>query len=424
MYSLFIIYILLLSFGTDVSLSLLGKEIQIADLFFIFIFARILWDIKKGPIRPVGPIGYFIIVLLALLLIACGFSADKAKSFVEFFSISYLIILYLWISRIKIDQSQLRIALNTWLYLTGSLCVLALGGFIAYVFFGKDNVFITFFTETRFIIPFARVKATFPTINMFSSYLHTGVIFLLAFINHNKRRWIYLVLSILIFVCIFFTASRVLLGIFITIFLAMIPIQGRPLFRFLKYISFAFIPLLLVMVLVTITWMIYPIEVDYDKENHTFNMSFNKSPNLYAIFNNLSMDLIQRSPLAGIGPGVFNQKTKEDLDWEEVKDSYETEDIHKLMPFDPHNTYLGWAAEAGLPFVIVLIGLFCAIARLLWRGYKADTNSFSGRLSYVCFCGLIGFMVNAFYIDILTMRHFWIMLGLGTMAASNNQLKI
>lgn len=417
MYSLFIIYILLLAFGTSINLPVFGKEVQLADLFFIFIFARISWDIKKGPIRPAGPVGYFIIVLLALLLIACGFSADKTKSFIEFFSISYLIILYLWVSRIKIDQSQLRAALNTWLYLTGSLCVLALGGFIAYVFFGKVNVFITFFTETRFIIPFARVRATFPTINMFSSYLHTGIVFLLAFAGYNKRRRNYLVLSILIFLCIFFTASRVLLGIFVTVFLTMIPIQGKSLFRFFKYVSFAFIPLLLIIVLVTITWMIYPIETSYDKEDHTFDLSFNKSPNLYAIFNNLSMDLIQKNPLVGIGPGVFNQKTIEYLDWEDVKDSYETEDMHKLMPFDPHNTYLGWAAEAGLPFVIVLIGLFCAIARLLWRGYKADTDSFSGRLSYVCLCGLIGFMVNAFYIDILTMRHFWIMLGLGTASA-------
>ncbi len=358
MYSLFIIYIVLLAFGTSVNLPVFGKEVQLADLFFIFIFARILWDIKKDSIKSAGLVRYFIIALLALLLIACVFSADKAKSFIEFFSISYLIILYLWVSGNRIKQSQLRIALNTWLYLTGLLCVLALGGFIAYVFFGKTNVFIRFFTETRFVIPFARVKATFPTVNMFSSYLHIGVIFLLALISHNKRRLIYLALSILIFVCIFFTASRVLLGIFITIFLAMIPIQGRPLFRSLKYISFALIPLLLIMVIVTITWMIYPIEADYDKESHTFNVSFNKSPNLYAIFNNLSMHLIQKNPLAGIGPGVFNQKTKEDLDWEEVKDSYETEDMRKLVPFDPHNTYLGWAAEAGLPFVIVLIGLF------------------------------------------------------------------
>ena len=421
MYSLFIIYILLLGFGTSVNLPLFGKEVQLADLFFVFIFVKLLLDIKRDSTRRLldlfPAMGRLIIILLVLLLTASWFSSDKIKSFVEFSAIFYLLILYLWTARISMTNAQLERALNIWIYLTSFLCVLALGGFVTHSFFEKSNPFVMFMTATRFVVPLARVKATFTTMNVFSSYLHVSVVFLLTFVIHNKRlRWDYLISGVLIFACILLTASRNMLGIFVTIFLILIPIKGRPFFNILKYTSFALVIFLIIMVFVTIIWMIYPVEADYDKDNHRFNISFNTNPNLYAIFNDLSVDLIQKSPIVGVGPGVFNQKAKEDLVWEDVKDSYETEDIHRLMPFDPHNTYLGWAAEAGLPFILALLGLFYAISHLLWKAYKANSNSMPGWFCYACLCGLIGFIVNGFYVDILTMRHLWVMLGLGTMA--------
>jgi O-antigen ligase len=132
----------------------------------------------------------------------------------------------------------------------------------------------------------------------------------------------------------------------------------------------------------------------------------------------MSLRFINQNPLAGVGPGIFNQKMVEQLDWNEVKATYKTKGItDRNVSIDPHNTYLGWAAEAGIPFVIIMLGLFLGLYRLLWKGYKAWPDSFTGGFCYVCLCGMAGFLVNGLYTDILTMRHFWIMMGLGTLGS-------
>lgn len=108
----------------------------------------------------------------------------------------------------------------------------------------------------------------------------------------------------------------------------------------------------------------------------------------------------------------------EQLDWDEVRATYKAKGItNRNVSIDPHNTYLGWAAEAGLPFAVIMLGLFYGIYRFMWKGYKACADSFTGGFCYVSLCGLVGFLFNGLYIDILTMRHFWIMIGLGTLVS-------
>lgn len=424
MYRLLIIYFVLLATGTIINLPLFGKEVQLADVFFIFILASLIWNIKKGDkidffkLSPV--IKYLPIVLLLLLLIACGFSTNITKSLVEFAAISYLVILYLWVGGIHIDQRNLKSVLHFWLYLSGGLCVLALGAFITSTISGNGNWFVQIYPSMKSLIPIARVKATFPTMNMFASFLHVGIVFLLALIAYENWRKHYIIFAFLLLTCIFLTASRNLLGIFITIFLAVLPIKGKLSVSVVKYISFSLSLLLLFFVLITTIWCVFPSQMNYNRDNHTLFLSINTSPSLYAILNKISIRFIKQKFLVGVGPGMFNQTMVEQLDWDEVKDTYNAKGItNRNVHIDPHNTYLGWAAEAGLPFAVIMVVLFYIITRFMWKGYKAGVNSFRGRLCYVCICGMVGFLVNGLYIDILTMRHLWLMMGLGTLGAAS-----
>lgn len=411
--------------GTVINLPLFGKEIQLADLFFIFILASLIWNIKKDKqikfFRLPPIIMSLLIALLLLLLISCGFSANLTKSLVEFAAIAYLVIFYLWIEGIHMEQKRLKSVLHFWIYLSGGLCILALGGFIASAISGEGNWFVQIYPKMKSLIPFARVKATFPTMNMFASFLHVGIVFLLAFILYDRWRKNYILLAALFLSCLLFTASRNLLGIFITIFLSILPIKGRLSLSVFKHIAFGLCLLLLFLVLMTTIWTVFPTQVDYDSQNYTLSLSINTTPSLYAILNRMSIRFIKQNFLKGVGPGMFNQTMVEYLDWDEVKDTYNAKGIaNRNVLIDPHNTYLGWAAEAGFPFGVIMVVFFYIITRFMWKGYKVGVNSFTGGLSYVCMCGMVGFLVNGLYIDILTMRHLWLMMGLGTFGAASS----
>lgn len=424
MYKLLIIYIGLLFLGTVLKVPLFGKEIQFADLFFLFIFVKLLWDMKKSPglamrLFDFSPaIKYLLAALLLLLFIACVFSLNPPKSFTEFFALSYLALFYLWARALSIDKERLKLVLRFWLYLTGVLCALSLAAFAIYVFFGKSSFFIQLYPNMRSLIPFARIAGTFPSINMFASFLHIGIVFLLTLSLYERWRVSYVAAAVFIFIALFFTASRNILGIFATVFLSIFPFRGRSMFLF-KYTFFTFILVLCFLVFVTTLWCIFPVRVDWNNQAQVTSISINTAPSLYALLNRASLRIIRQHPFKGVGPGIFNQMIPEVLSREEVEDTYEAKGIVDInASIDPHNTYLGWAAEAGVPFVTALIALLFTFARFFWRRYRKFSLSFKGIFSYVCMCGIIGFMINGFYIDILTMRHFWVMLALGTLGAS------
>lgn len=425
MYRLLALYILLLSLGTKFNLPLFGKEIQLADLFFIFILVKVISKMRIGSERilfkPPAVIRYLVLTLLLLLLLSCLFSLKITRSLIEFMAIVYLVTLYLWVSNIPLDRQRFKSLLYLWLYLSGGLCILALGGFVLSTMFDKNTWLVQNYPSMKSLIPFGRVTATFPTMNMFASFLHVSVVFLLVFIVYERWRPRYILLAVFMLICVLLSASRNLLGIFITIFLALLPIRSRPYSSMSKYISFSLSLALLFLVTVTTIWCIFPAKINYDRKAHTFSLSVNTAPSLYAILNRMSIRMIKEKFLLGVGPGMFNQTMIEQLDWGEAKDTYEAKGISdRNASVDPHNTYLGWAAEAGLPFVIVMIGLFYSIARFIWKGYRASgSDYFLGGFCYICLCGMAGFILNGLYIDILTMRHFWVMLGLGTLVAGH-----
>ena len=228
----------------------------------------------------------------------------------------------------------------------------------------------------------------------------------------------YIFLAILISICLFFTASRNLLGILITIYLAVLPMRGKWWLTCLKYMAFGLIIALISLIIVTTVWCVFPASIDYDEEHRVGCLSINKAPSLYAVLYKMSIRFISQKPFIGVGPGMFGQTLARSLDWNEVEDTYKAKGFTDTnIPLDPHSTYLGWAAEAGIPFIALLTAFLFCLGRLMWRKYKDDTRSFAGKFSYLSLCGLIGFAVNAWYIDILTMRHFWIMMGLATLVA-------
>ena len=162
-------------------------------------------------------------------------------------------------------------------------------------------------------------------------------------------------------------------------------------------------------------WCVFPAHID---QTDIFSVDINTSPSPYAILNKTSLKIAKENFWIGVGPGLYKQIMPSFINWEEAKETYKAKGFSdKNVALDPHNTYLGLAAESGVMSIILLLIVIVGIAGLIRKGYLVSQNSFIKNLCYVSLCGLIGFMINAWYIDIITMRQFWLMLGLGTSGA-------
>ncbi|PIW67832.1 MAG: hypothetical protein COW10_04420, partial [Candidatus Omnitrophica bacterium CG12_big_fil_rev_8_21_14_0_65_42_8] len=69
----------------------------------------------------------------------------------------------------------------------------------------------------------------------------------------------------------------------------------------------------------------------------------------------------------------------------------------------------GWASETGI------LGLFATLL-FLWLNIK---NAFFKRDARIIALGVIAFLIAGFSVDILTMRHFWFLLGIGAVIFFN-----
>jgi O-antigen ligase len=108
------------------------------------------------------------------------------------------------------------------------------------------------------------------------------------------------------------------------------------------------------------------------------------------------------------------------IDWEEARSGFRWTDPELKMqygkPMDPHSTYLGYWAEAGLPG---MVGLGILLGGLLWTFWRGK-RLYSSSISSIFLAVLVGFLLNAYYLDITTLRFFWAAMALGTTALSLN----
>lgn len=87
-----------------------------------------------------------------------------------------------------------------------------------------------------------------------------------------------------------------------------------------------------------------------------------------------------------------------------------------LVPRDPHSTYQGLAAETG----ILGIGMWCLflviLVRSLGRAMARTPDAMQRQQLLALLAGIIGFMVQGVYLDILSLRYFWCLVALTSVA--------
>jgi hypothetical protein len=121
------------------------------------------------------------------------------------------------------------------------------------------------------------------------------------------------------------------------------------------------------------------------------------------------------NPLTGIGFGGFGSISQEllfqtpgvDLDVQQIREEGDY--------FVAHNTYLGTAAELGLPGLFLYLGLLISTGLYLRRTAAraaALGAAFVGRVAHALLLGLVSWAVTSFFLSGETARMLWIIVGL------------
>jgi O-antigen ligase len=88
---------------------------------------------------------------------------------------------------------------------------------------------------------------------------------------------------------------------------------------------------------------------------------------------------------------------------------------HKLRGEQAHNTFLGTAAELGLPGLVLFVGLLLSTGRALRRAAVRARRAgayFLARIANALLVSLAGWSVGAVFLTAETFRLFWIAVGL------------
>jgi O-antigen ligase len=138
----------------------------------------------------------------------------------------------------------------------------------------------------------------------------------------------------------------------------------------------------------------------------------NTRPNAYRVLHAAAIRMFAARPLTGVGPGEFGRRLGEYTTPEERSSAWPP--VLLAVDYDPHSTWLGWAAESGLLGLSAWIALYGFVARRLIDAPPAT-------LPRLAACTLAGLALSGLAVDISHLKFVWCFLGLGLSARASAQ---
>lgn len=118
----------------------------------------------------------------------------------------------------------------------------------------------------------------------------------------------------------------------------------------------------------------------------------------------IGFDLLQSSPVWGIGPGNFPQYY--------VGDAYRYMPGREPFPRELHNTYLDSAVEYGLIGFTIFAGLIVHALLAARRGFSAGASAVLSRSSFAVVIALAALLVGCVFMPHKDMRYLWLLIAL------------
>lgn len=423
------VYTMLIPFTGVLYFHLGMKRVGFCDFVFFGLF--VVWSIKyligKKKFKKTS-LEFAFIFMFGLFSLSFINSVNLFASFVELAALIYLAALFILILNIISTPQRLRYLLNIYLFV--SLVISLIGLYYFCLALSMDNAinsrFLFYNTIESMAHHFPRIQVTLETPNMMLSYLHAaliaGIILFLLEKRPKIRTLIFLSIAIILTVA-FFTGSRRFTGLLLSLFIILCLFGKSKIISVVKYASFLGFIFFLVISVITSIWVVFPVELRTDKRN--INLKANYAYSLHFIQPVASINMLKKHPFIGVGFGTYNRHFKENVDWEWLRSAFGFEAYpeytksveNKTLSFDPHSVFLGTLAETGLVGFFGLICFFSMYMMLLIKRFrKSDKYSLQKIVSGCILAGFIGFLLNGLTMDILSMRHFWIMMAIGIAA--------
>ncbi len=416
-----------------------GKRMLISDAVFVILLGTFLFKIllKRGKVALTKIEGPVLIMLLSFVISFLN-SRSLLNSLAELTSLLYLLLLFFLVRHIISDRNKLTRFLCAWLFASLAVSLVGLAAFSVAVLSGnlKGNLFLSYNQMDAAAHHFPRIRSTFAISNMFSAYLHVSLVFaaLLFLLRSGRTKRTFLAINIcLLFAVSFLTGSRRFAGLLLSFFLMLALYGKRRLTRILKYVTLFGFLLFLAVYIATSIWVIFPVAVTGSGPWGIPRLEFQKSYSLHAVSHIASLNMFKDHPVIGVGWGAYNKNFENYINWGWLKSSLGLEKYpaylqaieQKTLNFDPHSLYLGTLAETGLLGFAGLAYFLITYFFLLLRRLRHSSALGLARIISGCIiAGYAGFLLNAITMDILSMRHFWIMLAIGLSCLGSEENKI
>ncbi|RJP28985.1 MAG: O-antigen ligase family protein [Candidatus Omnitrophota bacterium] len=400
-------------------LPFISQKVQFSEIIFLLMI--IVWFIglikKKYRLKNN-------FLTLPIILIAAAFSISsinaelKTASLLELSGILYLLLMVYFVSIMISGKKSAYFIMDIWVYTAFFVSSIGMLAILDWLFFKRAVFLLAPQPGLTSVLPFPRIHSTFRMGSMLASYLHISIIFaFIRFIEEPKgKKRVFLAIAIIMFFIVsLLTASRPLLGIIVSIFLILLKLRGKVIYSVLRYSVFVLLVFVILWSAAITLWVVVPVNYTINQNEMSFSLKVHYPASLYMHLFDAAARMFKDHPITGVGIGMFNEKVIDYVDWQR-KDVLLSHFYRNQQTWhgksDPHSTYLGWAAETGALGLLAVMFLIILYLRKMWA--LSEHPGAQIKTLVVCYmAGMSGILINAFYIDILTMRHFWFFIALG-----------
>lgn len=415
-----------------------GKRVMYADVVFVFLFFAVILNVKReNDWRLIAKLILPFSLLLVFFIPSFYNSISIAASLSELGALAYLVTLGASVAYVLIKANKkFNVFLYLWVFTASFVALIGLAAFAA-ALVDKNLVYgntLLFYSKIESMAHhFPRIDSLYENANMFLTYLHTSIVFAIVLFLSGlspKRKKLILICIFIMLIAAFFTGSRRFTGLLLSLFLILHWIKGNKKVFLAKYFIFISFVLFLAISIITSIWVVFPIKILKDKNAKYVGLSIDHTYSLHFLQPTVSINIFKKHPLLGCGLGTYNKNFKDNVDWKWLESSFGFESYPDYAPqvsnrtlnFDPHSVYLGTLAETGLIGFVGLLYFIIRYISMLVSNLKPGASFDGAKMIAGCIlAGFIGFILNGVIIDILTMRHFWFMIAVGTSVALNTR---
>lgn len=426
------LYLIFLPLMKIPKISFMGEKMQYADLIFIPLSFLFLYKLVKEKFRfMISKINIYFFILTIISFLSFYHSQLKQEILLDFFGLVYLVFLYFTFTSL-INKDTEFIKINKVLFIT--TVFISISGillFTLYNFFHLSILSSFFYKKApgmqSALVPFSRISSFLNLPEMYINFILLGLASAFVYREHlldaklfnlSRRRLVDVGILVII-LSAFFAFSRSLIGVLF--FLTMITGFRKKTKPISILHIFCLVVFLILFLSTIITWFytIYPISFSIDETTKVARLSFNSNFDARLYLTKAALAIGQTHPFLGLGLGTF---TNHFINFLSLKDVMALSAIRQVPPsllrLDPHSLYFGAIAEIGFFGMIILIFTFATILNKLVRSYKESQEWFYKKSCYIFLSAILSFLLNGFFVDILSMRSFWVLLSFGMTAVN------